>query len=88
MELVPGYLFRRGEEAAVLSRLLGERDFDAIQSIGHKLSGNASTYGFHEISRMGVEIEAAAQCKETIKIEALILRYRHYLTQIEVVAVK
>ena len=86
MELAPGYLLRRHEEATQLSLLLQAADFDAIQSIGHKLSGNASTYGFHEISRIGVEIENAAQCKETSKIEQLIERYSRYLSRIEIIA--
>ena len=84
MELVPGYLLRRQEEVEGLCRLLAVGDFESIQSIGHKLSGNASTYGFHEISRIGLEIETSAQCKDTVRIEALIQRYRHYLTQVEV----
>jgi HPt (histidine-containing phosphotransfer) domain-containing protein len=84
LPLVPGYLLRRAEEVRRLGELLKAGDFDTIQSIGHKLSGNASTYGFHEISRIGVEIENAAQCKDSFKIKALIARFAEYLGQIEV----
>jgi HPt (histidine-containing phosphotransfer) domain-containing protein len=86
MELVPAYLKRRDEDVRTLISKLESGDFLTIQTVGHKLCGNASTYGFHEISRIGSQIEAAAKCHEVSKIEALTRDLMSYLKRLEVVS--
>jgi HPt (histidine-containing phosphotransfer) domain-containing protein len=84
MQLVPTYLLRREDDLTQLQALLGKLDFKSIQSIGHKLAGNAGTYGFHEISRIGFEIEAAAKSQDPVRIEQNTRALADYLCRLEV----
>jgi HPt (histidine-containing phosphotransfer) domain-containing protein len=86
MELVPAYLKRRSEDVDLLHSYLELQDFKSIQTVGHKLRGNAATYGFHELSKIGAEIEAAAQLHESAKIQDLTQCLLSYLSKIEVVS--
>ena len=85
VELVPIYLRRRDEDVRTLVSMLETGDFLKIQTVGHKLCGNASTYGFHELSRIGSQLEAAAKAHEVSKIEELTRDLTTYLRRLEVV---
>jgi histidine phosphotransfer protein HptB len=84
IELIPGYLKRRHLEIIALKSFLQKRDFAAIAVIGHKLSGNASTYGFKQISEIGADLEKAANCQDTVKIESLTSELANYLDRVEI----
>ena len=86
MELIPAFLCRRNQEVVALRDLIRSRDFAGICLIGRKLCGNASTFGFHEISQIGSDLELASQSQETVKIEALILALGVYLENVLVVS--
>jgi HPt (histidine-containing phosphotransfer) domain-containing protein len=88
MELVPAYMKRRHEEVARLREFVAQQDAEGVRMIGHKLSGNASTYGFHELSRLGMEFEFAAKSKDFAKIGQLILELADYLEKVEVSCVQ
>ena len=40
-----------------MKRLINESNFEFIQRIGHKLAGNAGSYGFMELTNIGKKIE-------------------------------
>jgi HPt (histidine-containing phosphotransfer) domain-containing protein len=62
-DLLPAFLLRRAEDARLLRIALDRRDYATIGSIGHRLKGLGSTYGFDPISRFGRLLEnAAASC--------------------------
>jgi CheY-like chemotaxis protein len=49
-ELIPQYLSDRKNDLVSIQRLLQERDFDRVRTLGHNMKGTGASYGFSEIS--------------------------------------
>jgi HPt (histidine-containing phosphotransfer) domain-containing protein len=81
--LMVQYLERRGRDSELLSAALADSDFDTIESIGHKLFGSGSAYGLDEVTRLGGELERAAQASDATSIAALISAFEAYVQQLK-----
>lgn len=77
--LVPGYLRNRRNEIADLRRFIMTNDFKSIQTIGHRLKGNAKSYGFGELSEIGSHLEAAAAENNISAIRDLVDQVEKYV---------
>ena len=82
--LVPVYLQRRAKDVGLLTDLLTDQNFAAIQSIGHKLRGHAGTYGFDQMSEIGTHLEAAAKASDSKMIQTLTQMLSKYLAVLEI----
>ena len=72
-EIVSRYLDRRKSDLEHCATWLREKDFVALETIGHQLKGNGVTFGFPILSEMGEKLEEAAQ-KCDIKASELALK--------------
>ncbi len=79
--LAPQYLSHRRLEIGELKSYLGTSHFDKIQSLGHRLKGNAKSYGFEELGWIGKRLEEAAEKKDAEEIQTLISETETYLNQ-------
>lgn len=59
-ELIPVYLENRDKELIVLNNLLSDCNLNEINKIGHKLAGNAGSYGLDELGEIGERLELAS----------------------------
>lgn len=66
------YLNRRLIEIEELKNALSSGDFSVAISIGHRLKGNGETFGFPQISTIGIQMEIAGQGKDMGKLNSLI----------------
>jgi HPt (histidine-containing phosphotransfer) domain-containing protein len=73
--LLPGFLARRAEDARLLEAALAAGDYAAIGSIGHRLKGLGTTYGFDAISDAGRAFEAAAAASDADLARRTLERY-------------
>lgn len=64
------YIKSLGEMLISLQSALDEGDLGAASLIGHNIKGSGATYGFEELSRIGAEIERAAQEGESAAVQA------------------
>lgn len=55
--LLDSFLARRVEDVGRLQLLWDERNYEGILRFGHALKGNAGSYGFHQLSKLGHELE-------------------------------
>jgi HPt (histidine-containing phosphotransfer) domain-containing protein len=55
------YLTRRETELVQLKQSLLENSFELAKIIGHRLKGHGETFGFPDISSIGIKMEKAAQ---------------------------
>ena len=78
-DLAPQYLKNRKKEIGELKKLLKEENFEKIQSFGHRIKGNAKSYGFDELGTLGTKLEDAAYQKDLNKIQTLIQQSEEYL---------
>lgn len=69
--LFPAYLARVAEMAVEIEKHIREGDLGSVFIIGHNLKGTGGTYGFDALSRLGGQIELAAQAGDTLQIKAL-----------------
>lgn len=60
LDIIPGYLDRRGQDIQELKAALKSEDFVTVKAIGHKLKGNGASYGFENISNLGLELMNAS----------------------------
>lgn len=58
---MPGFLQRRQDDVASIRRALVSGEFEIVATIGHKLRGNGTTFGFPELSEIGSGLEMAAR---------------------------
>lgn len=81
------YLTRRQTEVGQLKESLAQNSFELSQVIGHRLKGHGETFGFPDISEIGVSMEAAAveQNIQKLKdiVQALDLRVQENLKLID-----
>jgi histidine phosphotransfer protein HptB len=83
--IVPGYLSTRREEVTMMTTLLAAGDFSALAVIGHNLKGNGSSYGFHEISRIGHQLMESATHQDSKALGAALAELRDYLARVSLV---
>jgi HPt (histidine-containing phosphotransfer) domain-containing protein len=56
--------------------------FEKIQSLGHRLKGNAKSYGFEELGWIGSKLEDAAEKHDETGIRTLITETEDYLNRV------
>ena len=59
-ELIPAYLENRFKEHQLLCELLTNGNIEEINRIGHKLAGNAGSYGLNDLGKIGEQLEIAS----------------------------
>ena len=79
-DLIPGYLVNRSKEIKLLSNLLSDCNLIDINKIGHKLAGNAGSYGLDELGKIGERLEFATNLTD---IPQVLLDYKRLLQSYE-----
>lgn len=81
--LMAQYLERRQQDFKAISAALKESNFAAIEAIGHKLGGSGSAYGLDEVTRLGRELETAAQAEDSTAIAARIAELQSFVQHLK-----
>jgi PAS domain S-box-containing protein len=84
-DLMPGFLDNRRRDVVRFREALARGDYESIRILGHTLKGGGGGYGLDTITRIGREIENAAQEKKTENIKKYIDELSDYLDRVEVV---
>ena len=83
-EIIPNFLEWREKDINLFKVAIEAEDFDQLESIGHKVKGNAGSYGVHKMSEYGAGIEIAAKNKELAKIKSLVGDFEEHFENIEI----
>lgn len=83
-EIIPTFLSNRESDITKLNNFFSENDVQQIQVIAHKLAGNAGSYGFDDLGKIGHKMEEACKENKVQEIEALIKEYSDYISRLEV----
>lgn len=86
-DIVPKFLSARREDMGTLSTLLANQSWAEIQSLAHKIKGNAGSYGLTELGKLGGELEAACKAQNVQLAPGLIEKMQEYVKNVEVVFV-
>lgn len=72
MQLPDGFRFRyierRKKDLEICESSLLSQDYTEIQRVGHRLKGNGVTFGFKDLSSIGIKMEGAALSRDMDKI--------------------
>jgi CheY-like chemotaxis protein/HPt (histidine-containing phosphotransfer) domain-containing protein len=82
--LAPTFLQNRREDVETMRALIEAAEFGRVQSIGHKMKGTGTSYGFPIISRIGAQIELAAHQNDAAALERLVKDLEEYLRCVKV----
>ncbi|MBX3023028.1 MAG: Hpt domain-containing protein [Bdellovibrionales bacterium] len=58
------YLERRKKDIESLRSALSSRTFDEFKRIGHQLKGNAASFGYGDLEKVAIQLEAAGQSQD------------------------
>jgi len=83
-EIIPNFLEGREKDIHLFKAAIDSEDFDQLESIGHKLKGNAGSYGFDKMSEYGAIIEIAAKDKDLEKIKSIVKEFEDHFESIEI----
>jgi CheY-like chemotaxis protein/HPt (histidine-containing phosphotransfer) domain-containing protein len=84
--LAPAFLERRRSDVVALSGLLERGEYSGIQTLGHKMKGTGRSYGFSTVSRIGSDLESAAETQDANAIRRLIDELDGYLARVKTTA--
>lgn len=84
-DITPGFLENKRKELAELQCALSEKRLQDIVRIGHKIKGNAGSYGFVALGGIGASLEEAAKASNLTLCLSLITDMATYLDSVEVV---
>lgn len=70
--LVHGFLQRRQTEVGVMKAALNNSEFAVLKLHGHRLKGNGASFGFPEMTEIGMQLEMAADQQDLERARALV----------------
>lgn len=68
------YIERRKQDIVACKDALTKKDFLFFERIGHQIKGNASTFGFDQLTSIAIEIENGGKAKDLTVLKELVLR--------------
>lgn len=83
-KLVGQYLQNREGDIGRLQDALRRDDFETIRVTGHNLYGSGSAYGLDEVSRIGANLEQAAEQQDSSGVVRLVAELAEFLRTVEV----
>lgn len=83
-DIFPFFLEERKKDIILLKEAFEKNDYNIIETIGHRLAGNAPGYGVNGLGEIGVQLEEASFKQNTSEVESLIYRYEKFLENMKV----
>ncbi len=80
--IVARFLSNCGRDVLRLQHALDGGDFATARAIGHSLGGAGGSYGFDEITRLGLSIEETSQRGDARSLGLLVERLQTYLSRV------
>ena len=81
-EIIPMFLENREKDLGLLQEAIGSQDLESIKVIGHKLAGNAGSYGLPELGEIGSQLEMESTTGNWENIQNLLDSYISYMSKL------
>mgnify|MGYP001826446877 FL=1 len=85
IDLAEGFLENRRAVAQQARTAVAVEDWDLLYRIGHELKGTAGSFGFRDLSAIGLDLEDAALAHDLIQAEDAVDRMHRYVDRVTVV---
>jgi HPt (histidine-containing phosphotransfer) domain-containing protein len=83
-DLIPSYLSHRWADLAMAHKLLQAGDYDRLARMGHRISGNASHYGFGQLGEISLGLEQAARQRDRSAVMFQLGRFDDFLRGVRI----
>lgn len=80
--LIDSFISNRHKDLEQIGTALGNNDVISIQTIAHKLAGNAGSYGFKELGLIGKNLEESCISNNWPEIEKYSALYAQYINNL------
>ena len=84
-EIMPTFLENRRKDVGALQLAIQQSDFALVRTIGHKMKGSSASYGFEDLSQIGLIIENAGISKDSASATLGLQKLSSFLENLEVV---
>lgn len=75
------YIERRKKDVESLKSALATHTFDEFKRIGHQLKGNAASFGYQELEKVAVQMEAAGERQDLQEAARQLHLFERWLAQ-------
>ena len=82
--LIPTFLAQRRKDLEQLQQALEAGDFARLASLGHRMRGSSTSYGFPHIASLGRRIELEAKAGERSSLMRIVDEYRAFLANVRI----
>ena len=83
-DLVPRYLARRADDLINGRHSLNQGEFSSLERMGHNFKGSAASFGFYQLSEIGMRLERAAHCADSQSTALCLDELCEYLARLRV----
>jgi HPt (histidine-containing phosphotransfer) domain-containing protein len=84
IDLAEGFIENRLADAELLHQAIADANWTTLHRIGHELKGTAGSYGFRDLSALGLELETAAAARNAAGAADAAGRMLNYLARVRV----
>ena len=84
-DIMPEFLEHRKKDLEILQNAINKSEFNEVRIIGHRLAGNAPSYGLDDLGPIGDKLEEAARNQDKQTIVKLINEYKAYIKDLKIV---
>lgn len=88
LDLAEAFLAHRREEVPRARAALASSDWGLLRRIGHELKGTAGSFGFGELSSIGLDLEKAAEARDPRRTGDAVAHMARYLACVAVVGTR
>ncbi|MEC7275494.1 MAG: Hpt domain-containing protein [Bdellovibrionota bacterium] len=83
-DIMPMFLENRQKDLNALKGHLETMDIESIQTIGHRLAGNAGSYGLEDLGHIGAAIEDSCISKDEAGIRENCQKYSEFMSLLKI----
>ncbi len=83
-DIVPVFLNNRKKDVQTLRTALAQHDFETLRTLGHRMRGDGSGYGFDAVSQIGAIMESAAGRRDRATIQQQTQQLEDFLARVQV----
>jgi HPt (histidine-containing phosphotransfer) domain-containing protein len=76
------YIERRKKDIESLRTALTQGLFDEFKRVGHQLKGNAASFGYSDLEKVAVQIEAAGESRDASEARRQLQSFEQWFSQV------